>query len=430
MLLLGVGALFGAPTGTFVYTEAPRFSASGERFPDGARLMIASSGAPRALVPGFAASAEAAVSFDGKRALFAGKEKSGGPWQVWEVDFEGGAPRRVTTGDEDCLRPFYLPDNKLVYARRTPQGFELEIAPLAGGPPLRLTYDRGDHFATDVLADGRILFDGPHASAGRDIYTIYSDGSGVETVRCDHGRDRHTGRQIASGDIIFETGAGLARFTSARATELEVPLPKGRFVGPVAEIGPGEWLVAYRALPTARYALYRVKPGQAQTPPEKVVAAASGHALDPVPVRPHTVPNRHPSGLGDRNGANTLCLNAYTTRDAVIPEGVLTAVRVYAQNDEGASVALGEAPVEADGSFYIQIPSERPIRFELLDKSSKVVRAEKGWFSMRRGEQRVCVGCHAGPERAPDNAVPAVLLRTTDPVKMILPVHSGNAGAK
>ena len=168
LLLLGVGALYGAPTGTLVYTEAARFSASGERFPDGARLMIVSSGAPRALVPGFAASAEAAVSFDGKRVLFAGKEKSGGPWQVWEVDFEGGAPRRVTTGDEDCLRPFYLPDNKLVYSRRIPQGFELEIAPLAGGAPLRVTYDRGDHFATDVLADGRILFDGPHASAGRD----------------------------------------------------------------------------------------------------------------------------------------------------------------------------------------------------------------------------------------------------------------------
>jgi hypothetical protein len=77
--------------------------------------------------------------------------------------------------------------------------------------------------------------------------------------------------------------------------------------------------------------------------------------------------------------------------------------------------------VEQDGSFYVNVPSERPIRFELLDRNRKTVVAEKGWFWMRRGEQRVCVGCHAGPERAPDNAAPQVLLRTTEPVKMELP---------
>ena len=35
-----------------------------------------------------------------------------------------------------------------------------------------------------------------------------------------------------------------------------------------------------------------------------------------------------------------------------------------------------------------------------------------------RGEQRICVGCHTGPERASENRVPAVLLRTTTPVDL------------
>jgi hypothetical protein len=35
---------------------------------------------------------------------------------------------------------------------------------------------------------------------------------------------------------------------------------------------------------------------------------------------------------------------------------------------------------------------------------------------VRHGEQRICVGCHTGPEQAPENRVPAVLLRTTTPV--------------
>ena len=55
---------------------------------------------------------------------------------------------------------------------------------------------------------------------------------------------------------------------------------------------------------------------------------------------------------------------------------------------------------------------------ELLDGSGKVVRAEKGWFWMRPAEQRVCVGCHAGPERSPENKVPAVLNRTVEPEKL------------
>ena len=50
------------------------------------------------------------------------------------------------------------------------------------------------------------------------------------------------------------------------------------------------------------------------------------------------------------------------------------------------------------------------------------MRTENGWFWMRPSEQRICVGCHTGPERAPENKVPEVLLKTIVPVKM-LEVH-------
>jgi hypothetical protein len=46
------------------------------------------------------------------------------------------------------------------------------------------------------------------------------------------------------------------------------------------------------------------------------------------------------------------------------------------------------------------------------------VRRETGYFWMRRGEQRVCVGCHAGPETAPENAVPQILLKSTIPADL------------
>ncbi|MBZ5625130.1 MAG: hypothetical protein LAQ69_41465 [Acidobacteriia bacterium] len=405
---------------SFLYTEAPRYDATaalkgGERFPSGAALELVSGGRKRALAPGFAASADASVSFDGQRVLFAGKQQPGDRWQIWEMPLNGGTARRIVSENQDGIAPFYLPGDRLVYSRRSQEGFQLVSVAPGGVAPLQLTYGPGNRVACDVLRDGRILFEAPHpASAARDLYTVYSDGSGVGTYRCDHGRDRHAGRELLSGDILFETAGRLARFTSSRAIQLEVSLPMGEFAGPVAEIAPGDWLVSYRANGAAPYGLYRWRTGQVS--PEPVPAAANG-AFQPVLVRAHAAPKRHPSGLGDRDGANLLCLNVYSSK-LRIPEGSVTAVRVWALDDRGAAVEIGQAPVEKDGSFFVQAPSERPIRFELLDRTGKSAEAEKGWFWARRGEQRVCVGCHAGPERAPENAVPEVLRRTTEPVRL------------
>jgi hypothetical protein len=410
----------------YIYTEAPRYEdRASQRFPAGASLQIVTKGRKRPLVPGFAASADAAVSFDGSNILFSGKQKTPDPWQIWEIPVAGGAARRVTSFTEDAITPFYLPAEKIVYARRTAQGFQIEVMQLAGGAPLRLTYTPGDHLICDVLRDGRVLFEAPHPDAKspvRDLYTVYTDGSGVETYRCDHGRDRHAGRELSSGDIIFEYAARLARFTSARAVQLEVPAASGEFAGSIAEISPEEWLVAYRANSGTPYALYRWRPGQSA--PQSVLTVKAANAVEPVFIRPHTIPKRHPSGLGDRQGANLLCLNSYISRSEKIPTRSVTSVRVSAL-DNGLPLVIGQAPVARDGSFFVQVPSETPIRFELLDTAGKSVAAEKGWFWARRGEQRVCVGCHAGPERAPDNAAPEVLLQTQEPVKMALPVHTG-----
>jgi hypothetical protein len=79
---------------------------------------------------------------------------------------------------------------------------------------------------------------------------------------------------------------------------------------------------------------------------------------------------------------------------------------------------MGTAPVESDGSFFVKTLADKPIRFALLDAKGAVVRQEHGWFWIRRGEQRICVGCHTGPERASENRMPAVLLRTTTPVDL------------
>jgi hypothetical protein len=406
----------------YVYTAAPQcdleaWARGSERFPEGASVRFVSAGESRELAPGFFASADPEVSFDGLQVLFAGKQRREDSWQIWEVPLAGGPPRRITNWPEDSIHPLYLPENKIVYTRKTALGYQLETLARNGGEPLRVTYERGNFLPCDILHDGRVLYEGGHPSGEssvHELYTVYPDGSGVETYRCDHGISRHAARQVASRDIVFATAKGFSRFTSALATQVDlVPAHGEEFAGPIAELSPSAWLVAFRPNLRSPYAIYSLNPSDGALRKVSV-----GPGVEPALVAAREVPRRFPSGLHDWSGANLLCLNAYTSK-AKITEGSIGTVRLYSQGADGRPALLGETGVESDGSFFLHVPTEQPLRIELRDRSGKAIEAERGWFWMRRGEQRVCVGCHAGPERAPENAVPKILLRTQEPVPML-----------
>lgn len=416
--LTAMGAQFSATSSeqpSFIYVTARKYEplawAHGkDRFPQGAKLFIQSASGHLPLIPQFAASADPAVSFDGKRLLFAGRKTPREHWQIWEMELSGGAPRRLTNCAENCIRPFYLPEDRFVFAELWRNGSVVKAASLDGSKLTTLTYDAGYSLPSDILRDGRILFDTAFSASGRvEIYTVYSDGSGVESYRCDHAKGRHSGRQLASGDIVFANEDGLARFTSALAHAVGIQIASGEFAGDVTELNDENWLLASRPSPASSFQIFRWSPGIQRL--EAILSDDRFDLAEPTPVLSRAVPNRHPSALHDWNYANLLCLNAYTSK-LHIPEGAISAVRLYTQDGAGHMSLLGTTPVEKDGSFYLRTPGDRPLKIELLDSSGKTLQKEAGWFWLRRGEQRICVGCHAGPETAPENKVPAVLLRS------------------
>ncbi len=408
---------------TVLYTSAAQYDRDawlrgGERFPSGAQVMVLEGGHSRRLVAGFAATADPAVSFDGMKVLFAGKRDAKDAWQVWEIGLTGGEAKRVTTCDGDCVRPFYLPGGRLVYSEKTQGRFVLQSAEVESGKTLPLSYAPGNAMSTDVLRDGRILFEASYpmgSGMAPEIYTVYSDGSGVESYRCDHGPKRQAGKQAASGDIIFASEHGLGRFTSALAHEVEVKAPTGEFAGDAVQVGADEWLVTWRPDAKATYTLqsWNTKTGSFTA----LAGASEGNLLQPALVAPRPVPNLHPSGLHDWSYANLLCLNAYTSKYK-FAQGSVAAMKMYTTDGKGKPRLLGSSPVEADGSFYVQVPGDRPLQVELLDSKGRTLQREQGWWWARKGEQRICVGCHAGPERSPENAVPAVLVKSIKPVVM------------
>ena len=248
----------GPDSPSFLFTAAKRYEPlawirGADRFSSGANIFLQNTSGRHPLLPGFVASADPAVSFDGKSVLFAGRQKNEDHWQIWEVALDvtmsTAAPRRVTSCADDCVRPFYLPDDRVVYAKKTSGRFVIEAADKSKGNTVQLTYGPGNFLPTDVLRDGRILFEAtyPLGTKGTpELYTVYSDGSGVESYRCDHGQARHSGKQVASGDIVFTSLPGLARFTSSRAEAVRVPAPAGEYAGDVAETSSGDWLLAWR----------------------------------------------------------------------------------------------------------------------------------------------------------------------------------------
>jgi Hydrazine synthase alpha subunit middle domain len=389
-----------------------------ERFTRGARLLIIRNGKADPLVEGFAASADADVSFDAKKVLFTGKKNANEPWAIWELTLADRSVRKVIGGNADAIRPLHLPDDRLVYAERTPQGFQLVTAQLDGSDVMQLTHINASAIPSDVLADGRILFESMYPlGEGKtpELYLVYSDGSGVESYRCDHGSARWGGRQLASGDVVFTHAARLARFTSPLAAEAAIAAPKAEYQGNVVEVRSSEWLVSARSGGEAHVSLKLWRLGAQQLLP--IVAQRDEDLVDPVLVRERPRPHRHPSALHDWSYGNLLALDARESREGDLKTPPAT-VRVETLDANGVGVALGTAPVEPDGSFFVKAPGDRPIRFALLDEKGTVLRQEHGWFWIRKGEQRICVGCHTGPERASENRVPAVLLHTTTPVDL------------
>jgi hypothetical protein len=402
-----------------LYTSTPRYEPlawleGAERFPQGATLFIKSDGRAMPLAPDFFATADANVSFDAQSVLFSGKQQSNDHWQIWEFSVSGRTPRQVTHCDDDCIKPLYVPGERLVYSRKFSGHFAIEIASLnSETSPLQLTHTPGNAIPNDVLRDGRILFasDFPlDNGTTAELYTVYTDGSGVESYRCDHGSSRHSGKQVSSGDVVFARDGKLFRFTSARADEVAIAAPAGSYAGDVIEDPSGEWIVSARAASSKFFELLTWKAGAATSLPLARVPKAN--IVQPALLAERPIPNRHPSALHEWSYANTLCLNAYTSKDHMA-EGAIASVRLYTRDAQGGTQVQGTAQVEKDGSFYLRIPGDVPLRIELLDAGGKTLKSEAGWFWLRSGEQRICVGCHAGPERAPDNAVPMVLQRST-----------------
>jgi hypothetical protein len=74
---------------------------------------------------------------------------------------------------------------------------------------------------------------------------------------------------------------------------------------------------------------------------------------------------------------------------------------------------VGEAPVEADGSFNVEVPASTPLLLQTLDERGLAL-ATCGWIYVQPKETRGCIGCHEDPELIPENEYVLALRRPSN----------------
>jgi len=440
-----------------IFIEAPVAvpGALGERFPQRSHLARFLPGTPSSsavnLTSGFFAAADPQISFDAAKVLFSAQKTRGARWQIWEMNVDGSGKHQITHGSENCFQPAYLPRNQIVYTVVTGKGSNqtsaIYVSQENGAEAHRITYGPGNFQVETVLRSGRLLVSaesslvaGSKANDSRVFYTLRPDGSGLSLFRWDNrpGYVRTGVEELDDGTVLFvkrrdpagrETAGELA-WIRPGALHNSVITPSNSVFWSAHALDGDRLVVAKKntgSSPKAsHFGLYAFSLSS-KSVGEAIYNDPKFSSVQAVPVESQRVPLYYWSILHpNRNYGRVVCLDSYLSAGA--PGGRLAThiarVRVIAlQPDHHSERVLGEAPVESDGSFYIKVPADHPIRFELLSAKGSVIRAQKSWIWARTGEDVPCLGCHENKALVPPDRFPLALKRLDTPIPVGVPSH-------
>jgi len=409
----------------------------------GGRLVVLEpDGSNRVLTPDFDSACDPEVSFDGGRILFAGKRRPTHAWNIWEIDADGSDLRQVTRERHDCRAPIYLStiytitsaepwytllfvrDDGVVNEEGSAPGTSLYTVRLDGSELHRITFNLSNETDPFLMADGLVLFAGWQNRAtegwprGRvSLFGVQVDGIDYSLFGgLQGGRIQHLPTVGTDGTVLFVEADSVGWDGAGHLASLRTQRPhhtysrltgshEGLFHSP-SPLADGSFLVSRR--PTdgpGTHGIYRLDPVTGHL--DRLYDAPDSHELHAKALAPRPRPDGRSSTVRSESPTGKLyCLNAYESDERMAPfvePGTIRRVRVI----EGLPATagrrlLGEAPVEADGSFHVDIPADLPVQLQILDGDGMAL-ATCGWIWTRPREFRGCIGCHEDPELTPEN---------------------------
>lgn len=345
------------------------------------------------------------------------------PAALYTCQLDGMDVTRITYSPQPTTDPFLLRDGRLVFCSWTPSG---------GGPAPREERPR--------TPDGR---DGGSTS----LLTVHVDGTGLFPFAAMHEPSavRTMPCQADDGSVIYvessagygDSGGRLMAVDSTRSLRTRSVIaddPDGLYHSP-SSAGGAKLLVSHRPKTGGSYGVYVLDRATGERL-HKVYDDPAWHDVGAHLVRPRPEPAGRSSVVKrDSQLGRLYCLNAYLTDRPAggdVSQGEIRRIRVIrgaldgradrpASNDTvnsedagagGASRSSGqpdEAPVETDGSFFLEVPARTPLRLETLDGEGAVLQSMGSWMWVMPNERRGCIGCHEDRELTPPNRHVAAL---------------------
>ncbi len=423
-------------------------------FPDGSRLVRLDPGTGtvklKDLTPRFFAAADPVISFNGAKIFFSGRKSSHARWQVWSMNADGSKLRQLTHCPGGCLSPVCLPRGRIAFTEIAEKGSgqwsAVYVSKDDGTNAHPITFGPGNFRTETVLLNGRLVVSAdeplvPHgpAGVGRALYWMNPDGSELTLLRQfrQGGIVRTEADELENGAVLFvergdaggrESGGRLAWIRRGRLHSSLLTDPQAVYWS-AHELSKNLLVVSKASAngrPDSIHSNLYAFDLKRRTLGSLLYANARFSSVQAVPLKARPAPRYYWSIL--HPGMSTgriLCLDAYLSSGA--PEGRLrrriSKVRVIELQSSGHEKRLGDAPVQMDGSFYIRVPADRPIRFALLSAQDHLIQAQRSWIWVRPGEDRGCLGCHESPALTPRDHWPLALRRFNGPTPVGLRIQ-------
>ena len=405
------------------------------KFPEGAKLLSINpeQPAPLHLSKEFVSARSPEISFDGTNLLFSAKKSKEDKWQIWEMNLRTNSTHQITNRSFNCTDPAYLPDGQIVFSSRTKllgnikDVMVLFTIETDGSNEKQITFHPNNDQNSTILQDGRILVNTyqvyPQTGLPQQLI-LRPDGAKAELFYKprDTGKLLSRGWETKDGRFVYveQSDKGSRRLMSVdqnRPLHSEINLSAG-LNGEYYSIFPietNQYLVSMEQEPGSNLGLYQLtttnKPSL-----ELVYSSNDYHLLEPVTVMVRPTPKILPSRIeeGTQNGT-ILCLDTDLSQDSI--SSTLQFTKTYSVEVLGIDHSFGKVPVSGDGSFYIEVPSNQPLRFQSFNEDGQLIRGPSDWIWVRPNERRGCIGCHEDKELVPENRVPMAVKKK--PVNLV-----------
>jgi len=411
----------------------------------GSRLVrLGADGAATVLTGGFDGACDPAVSFDGREVLFSGRRLATDEWQIWRMALDADEASVVTRHPGGAFAPLWVgslfhlddeaPARRIAYlaARSAERPLPaLHTANLDGSEELRISYAPGLDLAPEILPNGRIVYpsvalnDRPRVT----LMGLNIDGTDLAVFADPHDAPPfpHAVRVGPDGRVYFiessatVAGGGALAFVTLRrplhTRNLLATADDGLFLDP-APLADGALLASFMARKNTSYELVLVDSANGRII-RRVHRRDGMHVLDAHEIAPRpVVPGRSTVVDTSKTTGVFFCLSSHITdrpKLAHLRDGGATRLRVIEHHIEHdpptLERVLGEAPVEADGSFHIEVPARTPLRFQLLDAEGATLAEQSSWTWVMPREWRGCIGCHENREMVAPNVLAEAVVK-------------------